>query len=245
MITILLLIRYFNTQKLKEQWKLEIQQAQQVQQILIPQKLPDIPGLRIDTAYRPAREVGGDFFQVFPGDVPGSVIIVVGDVTGKGMQAGMLVATIVGALRGAALHSWDPVQMMHEVNVQLCERQHSSATCQILYIDPTGHATLANAGQLPPYLNGQELEMEGALPLGTIPDAEHSVTTFMLHPGDSLILMSDGIVEAQDARGNLFGFDRIEALLKTRPSAEDIATAAQEFGQEDDILVLQVQRNAA
>jgi Stage II sporulation protein E (SpoIIE)/Beta-galactosidase jelly roll domain len=245
MITILLLIRYFNTQKLKEQWKLEIQQAQHVQQILIPDQLPQIAGLTIDSAYRPAREVGGDFFQVLPGDVPGSVLIIVGDVTGKGMQAGMLVATIVGALRGAALHTSDPVQMMHEVNVQLCERQHSSATCQILHVDPAGKATLANAGQLPPYLNGQELEMEGALPLGTIPDAEHSVTNFHLQPGDSLILMSDGIVEAQDARGNLFGFDRIEALLKTKPSAEDIATAAQEFGQEDDILVLQVRRNAA
>jgi hypothetical protein len=245
MITVLLLIRYFNTQKLKEQWKLEIQQAQQVQQILIPNKLPQIPGLTIDSAYRPAREVGGDFFQVHPGDVPGSAIIIVGDVTGKGMQAGMLVATIVGALRGAALHTQDPVQMMHEVNVQLCERQHSSATCQIVYIDPLGNATLANAGQLPPYLNGEEMEMEGALPLGTIPDAEHSVTTFTLHPGDSLILMSDGIVEAQDVHGNLFGFDRISALLQKTTTAEDIATAAQNFGQEDDILVLQVRRNAA
>jgi hypothetical protein len=245
MITVLLLIRYFNTQKLKEQWKLEIQQAQQVQQILIPSKLPEIPGLTIDSAYRPAREVGGDFFQVLPGDVPGSVLIIVGDVTGKGMQAGMLVATIVGALRGAALHSWDPVEMMHDVNVQLCERQHSSATCQILYIDPNGNVTLANAGQLPPSLNGIEMEMEGALPLGTIPDAEHSVTYFTLNHGDSLILMSDGIVEAQDVHGNLFGFDRITELLRNRPSAEEIATAAQEFGQEDDILVLQVRRNAA
>jgi Stage II sporulation protein E (SpoIIE)/Beta-galactosidase jelly roll domain len=245
MITVLLLIRYFNTQKLKEQWKLEIQQAQHVQQILIPNKLPDIPGLTIDSAYRPAREVGGDFFQVLPGDVPGSVLIIVGDVTGKGMQAGMLVATIVGALRGAALHSQDPVQMMHEVNLQLCERQHASATCQILYIDPAGHTTLANAGQLPPYLNGNEMEMEGALPLGTIPDAEHSVTTFVLHPGDSLVLMSDGIVEAQDVHGNLLGFDRIGELLQNTITAEDIATAAQNFGQEDDILVLQVRRNAA
>jgi serine phosphatase RsbU (regulator of sigma subunit) len=67
----------------------------------------------------------------------------------------------------------------------------------------------------------------------------------MLNPGDSLILMSDGIVEAQDTHGNLFGFDRITALLQNKPSAEDIATAAQEFGQEDDILVLQVRRNAA
>jgi hypothetical protein len=244
-ITVMLLIRFFQSQRQKEVWKLEIQQAQHVQQILIPNQLPEIAGLTIDSEYRPAREVGGDFFQVLPGDLPGSALIVVGDVTGKGMQAGMLVAVIVGALRAAALHSSDPVQMLHEVNVQLCERQHASATCQILYIDPMGHATLANAGQLPPYLNGKEMEMEGALPLGTIPDAEHSVTTFTLHPGDSLILMSDGIVEAQDPRGNLFGFDRISELLQKRTTAADIATAAQNFGQEDDILVLQVRRNAA
>ncbi len=71
------------------------------------------------------------------------------------------------------------------------------------------------------------------------------MTYLTLNHGDSLILMSDGIVEAQDAQGNLLGFDRITELLRTRPSAEDIATAAQNFGQEDDILVLQVRRNAA
>jgi hypothetical protein len=245
LITVMLLIRFFRSQRQKEVWKLEIQQAQHVQQILIPNKLPQIAGFTIDSEYRPAREVGGDFFQVLPGDLPGSVLIVVGDVTGKGMQAGMLVAVIVGALRAAALHSSDPVQMMHEVNVQLCERQHASATCQILYIDPTGQATLANAGQLPPYLNGKEMEMEGALPLGTIPDAEHSVTYFMIDRGDSLILMSDGIVEAQDARGNLLGFDRINELLQTATTAEQIAKVAQDFGQEDDILVLQVRRDLA
>jgi hypothetical protein len=244
-ITVMLLIRYVLSQRQKELWKLEIQQAQHVQQILIPNKLPEVHGFTIDSEYRPAREVGGDFFQVLPGDLPGSLLIVVGDVTGKGMQAGMLVAVIVGAVRGAALHSSDPVQMLHEVNVQLCERQHASATCQILYIDPDGNATLANAGQLPPYLNGKEMEMEGALPLGTISEAEHSVTNFVMHPGDSLILMSDGIVEAQDAHGNLLGFDRINELLQKTTSAEEIAKAAQDFGQEDDILVLQVRRNAA
>jgi hypothetical protein len=237
-ITVMLLNRFFLSQRQKELWKLEIQQAQHVQQILIPNKLQPIPGFTIDSEYRPAREVGGDFFQVLPGEIPGSVLIVVGDVTGKGMQAGMLVAVIVGALHGS-----NPVQMMHEVNVQLCERQHASATCQILYIDPAGNATLANAGQLPPYLNGTEMEMEGALPLGTIPEAESSVTKFVMSPGDSLILMSDGIVEAQDARGNLLGFDRINDLLKKSTTAQEIAQAAQDFGQEDDILVLQVRRD--
>ena len=242
-ITVMLLIRFFLSQQQKEQWKLEIQQAQHVQQILIPNKLAQIPGVTIDSEYRPAREVGGDFFQVLPGDLPGSVLIVVGDVTGKGMQAGMLVAVIVGALRAAALHSSDPVRILHEVNVQLCERQHASATCQIVYIDSAGQAILANAGQLPPYLNGEEMEMEGALPLGTIPDADHSVTHFTLSPGDSLILMSDGIVEAQDAEGNLLGFEGISELLQKTSTAREIAQAAQDFGQEDDILVLQVRRN--
>ncbi|MGA8938987.1 MAG: SpoIIE family protein phosphatase [Acidobacteriaceae bacterium] len=244
-ITVMLLIRFFNTQRLKEQWKLEIQQAQHVQQILIPNQLPKVQGLTIDSEYRPAREVGGDFFQVLPGETPGAVMILVGDVTGKGMQAGMLVAVIVGAVRAAAQHSSDPVQILHEVNVQLCERQHASATCLMLRIDPDGTVTIANAGQLPPYLNCKEIEMEGALPLGTIPDAEHSVTKLVLNPGDSLIVMSDGIVEAQDTHGDLFGFNRIDALLQNHASAADIAGAAQAFGQEDDILVLQIQRNKA
>ncbi len=245
LITVMLLIRFFQAQRQKEQWKLEIQQAQQVQQILIPNKLPQVHGLTIESEYRPARDVGGDFFQVLPGEIPGSVLILVGDVTGKGMQAGMLVAVIVGAVRTAALHSSDPAQILHEVNIQLCERQHASATCLMLRIDPDGSVTLANAGQLPPYLNGKELAMEGALPLGTIPDAEHSITNFVLQPSDTLVLMSDGIVEAQDAHGQLLGFERIEELLKNKNNAGEIAKAAQDFGQEDDILVLQVQRNAA
>ncbi len=242
-ITVMLLIRFFHSQRMKEQWKLEIQQAQHVQQILIPDQLPEVPGLTIESEYRPAREVGGDFFQVLPCEIPGSVLILVGDVTGKGMQAGMLVAVIVGAVRAAALHSSDPAQILHDVNVQLCERQHASATCLMLRIDPDGKVTLANAGQLPPYLNGSELEMEGALPLGTIPDAEHSITNFTMKPGDSLILMSDGIVEAQDAHGNLMGFERISKLLEETTTPYEIAIAAQAFGQEDDILVLQVRRN--
>ena len=242
-ITVMLLMRFFHSQRMKEQWKLEIQQAQHVQQILIPNQLPEIPGLMIESEYRPAREVGGDFFQVLPCEIPGSALILVGDVTGKGMQAGMLVAVIVGAVRAAALHSSDPARILHDVNVQLCERQHASATCLMLRIDPDGKVTLANAGQLPPYLNGSELEMEGALPLGTIPDAENSITTFTMQHGDSLILMSDGIVEAQDAHGNLMGFERISKLLEETTTAQEIANAAQAFGQEDDILVLQVRRN--
>lgn len=242
-ITVMLLRRFVYSQRMKEQWKLEIQQAQHVQQVLIPQELPAIQGLTIHSEYRPAREVGGDFFQIIPGETPGSVLIVVGDVTGKGMQAGMLVALIVGAIRGAAQHNPDPVRILSEVNKQLCERQSASATCLIMRVDADGSVTIANAGHLPPYLNETEVVMEGALPLGIISEADFSTATFALQPGDSVIAMSDGIVEAQDPEGNLFGFDRITELLRTRTSAHVIADLAQKFGQEDDILVLQVHRN--
>jgi hypothetical protein len=241
-ITVMLLRRFIQAQALKEQWKLEIQQAQQVQQVLIPNELPQIAGLHIDGEYRPAREVGGDFFQIIPVSSSGSAIIVVGDVTGKGLQAGMLVALIVGAVRSAAQHSADPLRVLQEVNAQLCERQHSSATCLVLRIDADGSVTIANAGQLPPYINGAELSMEGALPLGIITEADFSVATVHLNLGDSIILMSDGIVEAQDAAGNLFGFERIAGMLEHHATAAEIAEAAQKFGQEDDILVLQVRR---
>ncbi len=242
-ITVMLLRRFVLNQRKKEQWKLEIQQARHVQQVLIPDTLPEVAGLYIQSEYRPAREVGGDFFQILPGETPGSALIVVGDVTGKGLQAGMLVALIVGAIRSAAQHTSDPARILSLVNEQLCEREHASATCMILRIAPGGEVTLANAGQLPPYLNGKEMELEGALPLGVIPGVDASVFTFQLGQGDSLILMSDGIAEAQDASGALFGFDRVDELLR-RPviTAADIAKAAQQFGQEDDILVLRVER---
>jgi len=222
---------------------MEIQQAQEVQQLLIPAELPEVTGLRIDSEYRPAREVGGDFFQILPLDTPGTVLIVVGDVTGKGMQAGMLVALIVGAIRGAALHTSDPARILHEVNEQLCERQHAIATCLILRIDADGKGIIANAGQLSPYLNGAEIEMEGAFPIGIVPDGEFSMASFALQQGDTLFLMSDGVVEATDPEGALFGFERIAELLKQQASSEAIAKAAQAFGQEDDILVLQVRRD--
>ena len=125
-ITVMLLRRFIMAQALKEQWKMEIQQAQEVQQLLIPHELPEVTGISIESEYRPAREVGGDFFQILPLETPGSVLIVVGDVTGKGMQAGMLVALIVGAIR-AARTSTAPTPARAsflEVNEQLCERQH-------------------------------------------------------------------------------------------------------------------------
>lgn len=243
LVTVMLSRRFLHSERKKEQWKLEIEQARNVQQILIPDRLPEVSGLSIQSEYRPAREVGGDFFQIIPCEPEGSVSIVVGDVTGKGVQAGMLVALIVGAIRTEVQHGVQPELILQSLNDQLCERKHASATCVMLRIDPAGLVTLANAGHLAPYLNGKEMEMEGALPLGVIEGMDFPVMTFQLHEGDTLVLMSDGIAEAQDAHGALFGFDRVNELMSRRISATELATAAQKFGQEDDILVLCIQRN--
>jgi hypothetical protein len=243
-ITVMLLGRFITAQRAKEQWKLEIAQARHIQQVLIPNKLPLINDLNIDSEYRPAREVGGDFFQIVPKEEDGTSLIVFGDVTGKGLQAGMLVALIVGAIRSTAQHDNRPERILEALNEQLCERESASATCMVLRFLPNGVVELANAGQLPPYLNGKELQIEGALPLGMLPGMDFPVTSFELEPGDSLMIMSDGVVEAQNASGELFGFERIEQMLRGQTTTADIATAAQAFGQTDDILVLRVERCA-
>lgn len=244
LVTVMLSRRFLHSQRRQEQWRLEIKQAQHVQQVLIPENPPIIAGLSIESEYRPAREVGGDFFQIIPGEHDGSVLIVVGDVTGKGLQAGMLVALIVGAIRSTVQHSSDPLTILNSLNAELCEREHASATCLVLRITADGMVTLANAGHLPPYLNGEGMPMEGALPLGMMADTEFSVMYFRLKADDTLMLMSDGIAEAQNEHGLLFGFERIDHMLSHPITAAELAAAAQDFGQEDDILVLRIERSS-
>jgi serine phosphatase RsbU (regulator of sigma subunit) len=108
-----------------------------------------------------------------------------------------------------------------------------------------GAVILANAGHLPPYVNGRPVEIEGSLPLGVIAEAEFSVTQFRLRDDDRLVLASDGIAEAMDEHGHLFGFARVQELLEARMTASEVATAAQSFGQQDDISVIAVTRTAA
>jgi sigma-B regulation protein RsbU (phosphoserine phosphatase) len=235
----ILILRFTRTRAQEEQYATEVEGARSVQQFLIPDDLPTVAGFAIQSDYRPAREVGGDFFQVIPAE-DGSVLVVVGDVAGKGLQAGMLATLLVGAARTAASFTGDPAGVLGSLNDRLCDKGH--ATCLVLRVEPEGAAILVNAGHLPPYLNGVELPMEGALPLGTIAGLEFPVLSFQIRPGDTLTLMSDGIVEAQQPDGELFGFERIAEHLKRSTSAASLGLAAQEFGQEDDITVLTIQR---
>lgn len=223
----------------------ELAQAQEVQQVILPEPRMTLQSLVVESEYRPAREVGGDFFQLIPDKTDGSLLIVAGDVAGKGLKAGMLVALLVGAIRVAARHDPDPLAVLTTLNQLLIGRGNAQATCLAVRITKDGAATLANAGHIAPYLNGEPLLMEGALPLGMIEGADFSLMHFDLEDGDILMLMSDGVAEATNDAGHLFGFDRVHQLLQNAKSAAEVAAAAQAFGQEDDISVISVTRTAA
>ncbi|MGC2300332.1 MAG: PP2C family protein-serine/threonine phosphatase, partial [Acidobacteriaceae bacterium] len=241
-VALLLLRRLLRSVKAQRQLAIDVKQAQEVQQVILAEAHMAVPGFSIESVYRPAREVGGDFFQIisYPGD--GSLLIVAGDVAGKGLPAGMMVALLVGAIRSVARFDRDPVTMLGELNQRLLGRGDAAATCLAMRIAADGAVTLANAGHVPPYLNGKPLPMEGALPLGIIASAQPSVMHFGLRPGDKLVLTSDGIVEAMNPQGQLFGFERMAALLGSAVSAAGIADAAQAFGQKDDISVIALRR---
>jgi serine phosphatase RsbU (regulator of sigma subunit) len=243
-ISLLLLRRLLLSVRRQRQMALDVRQAQEVHQVILPEARTTLPGLIIESEYRPEQEVGGDFFQIVEHPTNGSVLIVAGDVAGKGLKAGMLVALLVGAIRAATDTSLDPEFVLGVLNKGLLRRGDAQATCLALSITKDGQATLANAGHMPPYLNGEVLPMEGALPLGMIEGAQPSLMRFKLEVGDKLLLMSDGIAEAMDTDGQLFGFHRIRDLLRTTTTAAQLASAAQGFGQKDDISVISVTRTA-
>ncbi len=241
---VIFLIRF--TQQQRENVRLadDMRQAQEVQQVIVPQARITPPGFVIESDYRPAREVGGDFFQIIPHSSDGSLLIVAGDVTGKGLRAGMLVALLVGAIRSTAETTTEPLAMVQALNRRLLGRADAQATCLALRIARDGAATLANAGHIAPYLNGEPLLVEGSLPIGMIEGSEPSLTQFEFKPNDKLVLVSDGILEATDSSGQLFGFERMRDLLGAASTTAQVAQAAQEFGQEDDISVIAVTRTA-
>lgn len=223
----------------------EIQSAREIQQVLIPETLPSLEGYAVTSAYVPAQEVGGDFFQILS-NRDGSTLVVLGDVSGKGLKAAMNVAMIVGAMRAEAAASTSPGAILSALNKCLVGRmQGGFATGIVLRMDPDGRVTFANAGHLPPYLNGQELVLDPSLPLGLLGQTHYGEDSVWLQPGDQLSLYTDGLLEARNQTGELFGFERMHALFAARPSAEQATEAAIAFGQDDDITVLTLTRLAA
>jgi len=217
----------------------ELAAAREVQQVILPEQIETIPGFDVHTAYQPAEQVGGDFFQVLPTPDSG-LLAVVGDVAGKGLPAAMLVSVLVGAVRAAADYTSDPAELLSSLNQRLYGRSGGFSTALAVRISPDGQVALASAGHLPPYLDGREIELPAALPLGVLSGARYDTVRLHLAPGARLTFYSDGIVEAQNHHGELFGFDRARDLSQKPPA--DIVAAARQFGQQDDMTVLAIHR---
>jgi hypothetical protein len=223
----------------------EIEAARSVQAMLIPTELPSNHNFMLESAYLPANGVGGDFFQVLPLK-DDSMLIVVGDVSGKGLQAAMNASTLVGALRNEL--SSDPATVLNRLNnvllgatsgpgaASIQKGAASFATCVCARIYTDGTMTIANAGHVHPYRDGREMDLAADLPLGVIPNIVYEQATFQLNVGDRLIFLSDGVVEASNAHGELFGFERTQQV--SNESARYIAQTAKRFGQTDDITVV-------
>jgi hypothetical protein len=235
-LLVFLVLRTLSLARERARISSELEAAQTVQQVLLARASQPTPGFTVESVYYPAGEVGGDFFLVSP-DRDGSLIAIVGDVSGKGLIAAMRVSMILGVLRRE--DSREPATIMHQLNEALLtqgEMGFTTACCVRLERD--GRYSLVNAGHISPYVSGVEVVAAPALPLGLASDQVYEPVTGTLLAGERLVLMSDGVVEARSAKGELYGFDRLPGL--TRMVAADIADIAQRFGQEDDITVLTI-----
>jgi hypothetical protein len=162
-LAVIILLRSTTVVRRQAMLEGELAAAQQVQQVLLPEEIAIVPGFTIESVYQPAQQVGGDFFQILPtGD--GGLLLVVGDVAGKGLPAAMLVSVLVGAIRGVAVYTRDPAELLANLNERLIGRtQGSFSTAVAACIDAEGRVTIANAGHLSPYLNGREVDLAGGL----------------------------------------------------------------------------------
>ncbi|MGA8041798.1 MAG: SpoIIE family protein phosphatase [Terracidiphilus sp.] len=236
-VLIIFLMRFTEQQRENGRLLEDMRQAQEVQQMLIPAVPPATPGFAVEHVYLPASKVGGDFFHMQPAS-DGSLLIVVGDVSGKGLKAAMTVSAIIGALRNELERQ--PVHVLANLNRALYGQISGFATCAVASIAADGALTIANAGHVSPYCSGRELAVANGLPLGITAEPGYEETHFKLAPGDRLTFISDGVVEAANGKRELFGFERAEQIIHLPAAA--IAEAAQRWGQEDDITVLTVAR---
>jgi hypothetical protein len=239
-----ILYRFINVSEEEQRSAAEIEAARSVQALLIPTHLPSNRNFMLESAYLPVNAVGGDFFQVLP-QQDESLLVVVGDVSGKGLQAAMSASTLVGALRNELSH--DPATVLNRLNRVLLGATSgpaangsggvaSFATCLCARIYPDGSMTIANAGHLSPYRDGREMELPAGLPLGIVAGIEYEQAAFRLNRGERLIFLSDGVVEAMNPQGELFGFERTQQI--SNEPALYIAQTARHFGQNDDITVV-------
>jgi predicted ester cyclase len=235
----------------------ELRVARSIQQASLPKEVPTLEGWQISPYYQPAREVGGDFydFHLLSEDQLG---VVVGDATGKGVPAALVMSTTCGMLQLAAqaLDS-SPGEVLERVNETLFARipPNMFVTCFYTILDPkSGSLSYANAGHDLPYLhrNGdaEELRARG-MPLGLMPGMNYEQKEMALDAGEGVLFYSDGLVEAHDPGGEMFGFPRLRSLVAEHGEKRSLGDAlleelrsftGEEWEQEDDITLVTLQR---
>jgi serine phosphatase RsbU (regulator of sigma subunit)/anti-sigma regulatory factor (Ser/Thr protein kinase) len=240
----------------RERYEQELQVAQLIQQNFLPRELPQHPGWSLDAFYRPAREVGGDFYDVF--DLPdGRLAIVVGDVTDKGVPAALVMASTRSVLRASAQRLQQPGLVLERVNDQLVGDMPPNmfVTCLYGVLEPAGgRFVFANAGHNLPAVQGadgaREVKATG-MPLGLIPGMSYDEAEFVLQPGESALLYSDAIPEAHDRAGDMFGFPRVLEVVGTAAPTERMIDrvldelhrfTGPDWVQEDDVTLVTLRR---
>ncbi len=218
----------------------ELTAAAEVQALMLAAPSAANAAITVDCVYLPASEVGGDFYHVqrFP---DGSQIAMVGDVSGKGLKAAMLVSVAIGVLR--SLQSSSPASILKGLNDALAGSGGTGfVTCCCIRYEEGGTVTIASAGHPAPYCSGSEIEVVAGLPVGIVAGATWEETSITLMAGEQLTLVSDGVIEAENAQRELFGFERTREI--SGKCAQEIAEAAKAWGQNDDITVVSVRRNS-
>jgi serine phosphatase RsbU (regulator of sigma subunit)/anti-sigma regulatory factor (Ser/Thr protein kinase) len=241
----------------RQRFEQELEVAKLIQQNFLPKQLPELSGWQVAAYYRPAREVGGDFYDVIP--LPGGKVgFVVGDVTDKGVPAALVMAATRSVLRASAQRLVEPGETLERVNEHLCPDMPEKmfVTCLYGVLDPeTGHFRFANAGHDLPYVKtaegSEELRARG-MPLGLMPGMPYEEKETVLQPGDSLLLHSDGVVEAHDLDGEMFGFPRLKQCVADYPGGGELIDrvlsdlhdhTGPDAEQEDDITMVVLQRS--
>jgi serine phosphatase RsbU (regulator of sigma subunit) len=240
----------------RERIEQELKVARFIQQQFLPKSVPDLPSWHVAAFYRPARTVGGDFYD-FIALPDGRIMFVVGDVTDKGIPAALVMASTHALLRDAAPRLIAPGKVLAHVNGMLCADipAHMFVTCLALVLDPaTGEVEFANAGHDVPYVRTddgvKELRARG-MPLGLMPGAEYDEKSFHVRPGDCVLLHSDGLAEAHGPDREMFGFPRVAELVGQGPGGEALIDlclseladfTGPDHEQEDDITLVSLER---
>ncbi len=207
--------------------------ARTVQESFLPQKAPEISKYKFSAHYTPAQEVGGDFYDFILFD-RGRTGIVIGDVSGKGVPAALYMAKLGSDLRTLAFTEKDPASTLEKLNNLLAERSRRGMFATLLYIElesGSGSLVLSNAGHLPPLIKRADgsvikLAAAGGSPLGILAGMKFGQDAANLDPGDTVVLYTDGIIEAMNAREELYGYERFEALVRRSSSDPDSLKSA-------------------